>query len=559
MPNDTTNHTNYMTHRWEPEYNRYEQTARRYQLMNISATLVALLAATAGLIAGLQAPLVQFVLFGVALVAIATHALYDFRDHARRARRMADALQREREMLDAGVGVYADEAKAHERFVRRCEAILETNGQSLAPLVIYEEAASTARPKLPSSPFGSRSSSSSSSSSSSRSPLRSRFSSSSKNDEDDDDDYDELDYEDDDDDEDDKDEKSGRSNPFSRSSGSSPFGSRSSSSPFGSRSSGSSPFGSRSSSSPFGSRSSGSSRFSGNRPIGSSGGMRREGNDDPALADLEGRNGKTGVRFAAYYPKELAPNVWQPVKAYAMLGYAAEAVAADAEGGDAEKLPDILFDRNRNLRYRIPEGAQVTVTPHMKGFQFNPQTVSIGFYRTWHRFDFEMRAVDARLDEATNGHLTFMVDGLVVSDVPLSVYVGKSITTDRKDIIRRVFRKPYRSVYASVADADKALAERCQRVYEALGMYTMRDVMEMRAGGDWNEDLLKLVDEAEVFQLFWSGAAAQSEAVAQEIDRALTHTNRENFIRPVVWEQPATALPASLQHVKPAYMPDIAE
>jgi uncharacterized membrane protein YgcG len=550
MPNDTNHYTNYMTHRWEPEVARYEQRARRYQLMNISATLVALVAATGGLIAGLQLPMVQIVLFGVALMAVATHALYDFRDQARRARRMVDALQREREMMDAKVGGYADENKAQERFIRRCEAILETNGESLAPVVIYEEAAPTTRPKLPSSPFGSRSSSSSSSS---RNPFRSRLSSSKDTDDDDDDDYD-LEYDDDDDD--DNDDKNNRSNPFSgRSSGSSPFGSRSSSnSPF-SRSSGSSSFGSRSSgSSPFGNR---SSRFSGNRPIGSSGGMRREGNDDPALADLEGHNGRTGVRFAAYYPKELAPNVWQPVKAYAMLGYAQDAVTADAEGGDPDKLPNILYDRNRNLRYRIPEGAQVTVTPHMKGFQFNPQTVSIGFYRTWHRFDFEMRAVDARLDEATNGYLTFMVDGLVVADVPLSVYVGKGLATDRKDVVRRVFRKPYRTIYASIAD--KALAERYQRVYEALGMYNMRDVMEMRAEGNWNEGLLKLVDEAEVFQLFWSGAAAQSETVTQEIDRALMHTDRENFIRPVVWEQPAAALPKALQHVKPAYMPDIAE
>jgi hypothetical protein len=491
---------------------------------------VALVAATAGLIVGLRAPLVQVILFGVALVAIATHALYDFRDRARRAHRMAEALKREREMLEAQVSVYADEERAQARFVQRCEAILATNGDTLAPLVIHDETAT--RSKLPANPFGTTNRPTrSSSGSSGRSPFSSRFSSSSKDD-DDDDDYDDLEYEDEDDDDDDKDSKSGRSNPFSRSSGS-PFGSRSSS---------------------------GSSRFSGNRPIGSSGGMRREGNDDPALADLEGRNSKAGVRFAAYYPKELAPDVWQPVKAYAMLGYAQEAVATDAEGGDMDKLPSILFDRNRNLRYRIPEGAQVTVTPYMKGFQFNPQTVSIGFYRTWHRFDFEMRAVDAKLDEATNGHLTFMVDGLIVADVPLSVYVGKGVDKNHKDdIIRRVFRKPYRSVYASLSDEDKALAERCQRVYEALGMYTMRDVMGMRAEGDWNESLLKLVDEADVFQLFWSGAAAESEAVAQELDRALTHTDRENFIRPVVWEQPAAALPAALQHVKPAYMPDIAE
>jgi len=243
------------------------------------------------------------------------------------------------------------------------------------------------------------------------------------------------------------------------------------------------------------------------------------------------------------------------------MGHALDAITLDAKGGRPEKAPEVLYERARSARYRIPEGAQVTVTPHMRGFQFNPQNVSIGFYRTWHRFDFEIRAVDAQLDEATNGYLTFTVDGLIVADVPLSVYVAKGLTKDSgKDIIRQVTRKPYRNVYASFASEDRHLAERLRRVYDALGLYNMRDLMQLRAEEGWRDDMLKSIDQAEVFQLFWSSAAVSSETVQRELEYALARQeDMPNFLRVVYWEHPPVALPPMISHLEAEYLPDIAE
>lgn len=540
MPNDILNKKNYLQHRWATEQRRFERQARLNQVLNIVVTSVALCAVVGALVFGTLLPMVQMSLFGAALVAITISMLYDFRERAKRYRGVADALRRERDMYNASAGVYANADKAFTRFVNRCEAIIQASGDSYMPLLV-DDADDAPQPSVRTSsslpgagsPFGGRASVGSG--------LRGRVSSSrfatSKADDDDDDD----------DDQDENDE------PRSRFSGSS-FSGRSSGSPFGGRSS--SPFGNRPANSPFGS----GARYSGGRPIGSSGGMRREGNDDPALAGIQTGNGNTGVRFSAYYPKELSPQEWHPLKAYAFMGYALNAVVADAYGDAADKQPEILYDRNKQGRYRIPEGAQVTVTPRMKGFQFNPQTVSIGFYRTWHRFDFEIRAVDAKLDEATNGYLTFTVDGLVVADVPLSVYVGRAQDTNRKDLIRHVTRKPYRGVYASFADEDIRLAQRLQRIYDALGMYTLRDLMQQRSETGWDEGALRQIEDAEVFQLFWSSAAANSATVEQELQHALAHANAaDDAVRVVYWEHPPAPLPAVLSHLSAEYVPDIAD
>jgi heme/copper-type cytochrome/quinol oxidase subunit 4 len=518
MPNETFQKKNYIQYRWTSEHDRFERQAKLNQALSVMMTVIALVAVVGGLVFAPFDQVIQLSLFGLAVVVMAVNVLYDFRERARRSRNIANALRREREMFDAGASIYANADRALSRFVRRCEAIIRSGGDGFIPLLLDEDEEEQPN-SAADSPFAR-----SSASSSLRSRLgSSRFGSSSSKDDDDEDD-----------------EDTGRRSRFS-----SPFSSRSSGSPFSSRTSTNSPFGS-------------SARFGGGRPIGSSGGMRREGNDDPALAGIQTGNGDTGIRFSAYYPKELEANDWHPVKAYAFMGYALDAVTVDAEGGDTDKVPEVLYDRSQTTRHRIPEGAQVTVTPRMKGFQFNPQNVSIGFYRAWHRFDFEIRAVDARLDEATNGYLTFTVDGLIVADVPLSVYVARRLGREQRVVTRHVTRKPYKSVYASFADEDLHLAERLRRIYDALGMYHLRDLMQLRAEHGWSEDMLKAVDDADIFQLFWSEAAANSKAVQRELEYAFDHTSQiENFVRPVYWEQPPTELPAGLNEA--AYLPDIAE
>lgn len=582
MANLSLNASNYIDNRWEPSYQRFDREAKVNYWLSNGFTGLILFASVGALVAGNLNESAQWLLFGLALVAIALFVLYDFRGKSQRARDIADALQREHEMYKGKVGVYENTAQAMTRFMQRCESIMLAENGLYLPLMLPDDKStksssasssfSRSRPNPPGSPFGSRFGGSSSPRSGS--PFGSRTPSSSKDED--------LSYEDDDDDE--ESGTAGRS-PFSSgfssggsrrpSSGgsSSPFSGRSSGSsdsPFGSRSSGSSgsPFSrSSGSSSPFGGRSSSGSAFgrsgsSSNPPRAGStsvGGMHRDGEDDPALDKLSGGSANNGVRFAAYYPKEMGTKDWVPMKAYTFIGYALDAVKADAQGNGADKLPEVLYDRNHTSRYRIPEGATVTVTPHMPGFQFNPQNISIGFYRTWHRFDFEIRAVEAELDEATNGHLTFTVDGLIIADVPMSIYVSKSLDKAKQHEIRYIIRKPYSNVYVSLADADAYLAKRFETIFESLGMYNMRDIVQTRQQDGWNEDLMKAVDTADVFQLFWSASAADSDIVQQEIARALARdaVNRR-FLRAVYWEQPAAALPESLDKVELTYMPDLA-
>ena len=61
--------------------------------------------------------------------------------------------------------------------------------------------------------------------------------------------------------------------------------------------------------------------------------------------------------------------------------------------------------------------------------------------------------------------------------------------------------------------------------------------MTLRAGEVWDERLLEIIKQADVFQLFWSWNALSSPLVREEWRQALA-LNRPHFVRPVYWEEP---------------------
>lgn len=267
----------------------------------------------------------------------------------------------------------------------------------------------------------------------------------------------------------------------------------------------------------------------------------------PAAAD------PNAVKVAAYYPKEIKPDDWQPLKAYVFRTFAADKVAEDAGkqlGGLIATMRKVIRSVGRTLQ----DGATVTISPTLPGFQFNPPQADVGFYEDWHRADFKLRAVNAEKLVATNGRLTFSVEGVIVADLPLSVYVTD--TPSAADSTHNSEAKLYQSIFCSYSHDDAHIVERVERAYKALGMEFLRDVHSLKAGEDWDNALIRLIEKADIFQLFWSSTAASSDHVRREWEHAVK-LKRESFIRPVYWEQPMPPVPSALNAVHFAFQPDL--
>lgn len=260
------------------------------------------------------------------------------------------------------------------------------------------------------------------------------------------------------------------------------------------------------------------------------------------------------ARFAAYYPRETRPQTWIPLKAYLYRAHAVDLVAQDARE-ELRGAADIRRVEEAS-RAALAEGALVTATPNLPGFQCNPPSITLGFFEDWHRFDFKLRTQDAPLEQAANGEITFTVEGVIVADLPLSVYVTEQPNAAAEAEILNA--EPYAAIFCSYSRRDTAIVERVERAYRALGLEFLRDVTALRSGEDWDDALLDLIDQADIFQLFWSIEAAASPYVRKEWEHALRRMQREEleaFIRPVYWQQPLAPVPPELSSIHFAYVP----
>jgi hypothetical protein len=262
------------------------------------------------------------------------------------------------------------------------------------------------------------------------------------------------------------------------------------------------------------------------------------------------RSGLTAepVRFSGYYPREAAPQVWTPLRAYAFRHSAAEVVEADAARALGDRRGEYRPVRGES-RTALAEGALITATPELPGVQFNPPSASVALYEDWHVLEFKLRAADAALEQAVNGRLTFTVEGLIVADLPLSIFVTAAPGSAGASAPANASADPYDAVFCSYSHQDSAIVERLERAYRALGFDYLRDVTALRSGEDWDDRLLALIDEADIFQLFWSNAAAASPYVRQEWEYALALQRSGAFIRPVYWQQPMPKAPAPLSEL----------
>lgn len=105
--------------------------------------------------------------------------------------------------------------------------------------------------------------------------------------------------------------------------------------------------------------------------------------------------------------------------------------------------------------------------------------------------------------------------------------------------------KPYRKIFASYSHRDTVIVEQFERYAAALGDRCLRDTVELRAGELWNDRLMEMIREADVFQLFWSSNSMHSDYVQQEYECAMS-LGRQNFVRPLYWEDPLPRSPPEL-------------
>lgn len=263
-----------------------------------------------------------------------------------------------------------------------------------------------------------------------------------------------------------------------------------------------------------------------------------------------------GVAFTAAYPGIASPHLWYSLSVYLHLGR----LQAEVDELITRRSPQ--FGLSPAVSRTAPfasllRGTALRVIPEVQGVVFNPPSQDVTWLEELQEVSFRLQAGSDAADRTLLGAVTVHAGPLLVTQIPLSIRVrGAGEREEHIEGLASTTTPLFSSIFASYAHKDDRVVRAFAEAYRALGIDMIVDKVSLRAGERWQERLLLLIEEADLFQLFWSDTASRSRAVADEWRHALSLQSRkgERFIRPVYWRSPWPQPPAQLAHLHFAFL-----
>lgn len=256
------------------------------------------------------------------------------------------------------------------------------------------------------------------------------------------------------------------------------------------------------------------------------------------------------VQFTVYRPATIVPEKWYPLVAFAHLSKRRD----DAPKDEPDPIKEVqrlaarvLSDQPARYEstkldrgFSVPEKGLLTFVPLVEGCEFNPPTQSVHWQKTVHKLEFDMRASASVDGQDVEGDMTVYLGHIILAEVPLRMTVDSKYVKDEsaQDVLEPTTAEPYRKIFASYSHKDTAIVKDFENYVESLGDEYLRDTRTLRSGQKWSAELERMIQDASIFQLFWSSNSMISDYVKQEWEYALGLRRGNKFIRPVYWEEP---------------------
>lgn len=255
------------------------------------------------------------------------------------------------------------------------------------------------------------------------------------------------------------------------------------------------------------------------------------------------------VMFTAYRPRTVVPQKWYSLLAFAHLSERRPDAADDEPDPIAEVqrqakqiLAEAIDDYKESAdesSSNVPRSGELTFKPFIEGIEFNPPTRTFRWEESVHREEFKLRAAPALDGQLARGWLTVYLGPLVLAQINLNIKVDSRHSATVERPFGGESARPLRKVFASYSHRDLAIVAEIEKAVSSahLGVQYLRDATTLRAGEVWNEALMRMIREADMFQLFWSTNSMHSAFVREEYQYALS-LGKPKFVLPVYWETP---------------------
>jgi hypothetical protein len=218
------------------------------------------------------------------------------------------------------------------------------------------------------------------------------------------------------------------------------------------------------------------------------------------------------IQFTVYRPRAVRPDEWSTVLAFVHLAdrrpdsprsepdpiEQVRSQAAQALGPRAAEFRVSSAD----ARQGIPRESEITLEFYAEGIDFKPKSQIVPWMKDVHCREFYLRA-SAALDGTTaRGRMSAYLGAILVAEVDFAIkvdsaHVPKSGEPQEPSVGRR-----FKKIFASYSHRDAEIVRQYEKYVQTLGDRYLRDVRDLRTGEIWDEAFCRLIDQADVFQLF---------------------------------------------------------
>ena len=142
------------------------------------------------------------------------------------------------------------------------------------------------------------------------------------------------------------------------------------------------------------------------------------------------------------------------------------------------------------------------------------------------------------------GRLKILKQGLLLSKLFFEIAVADAASAKKSAGSReiRATEQKVRTAFASYSSKDRDQVTMCVKGMSHAGLDVFMDVLDLRAGDDWEDRIHQAIQKKDMFFLFWSDSARNSTEVEKEWRFALQEKGLE-FIHPVPLADPRLVPP----------------
>lgn len=239
--------------------------------------------------------------------------------------------------------------------------------------------------------------------------------------------------------------------------------------------------------------------------------------------DEEGKTGIDLVEFSVFAPATVAPETSFILEIWAYLKLDRQEVLERAERRGR------LIEKGSRGPVYIQGRSEITLVLRLDDFELVDTQDTIVWSGDATNVSFIVKTPKGLAPGIYPGQVNILHNGLLLTRLIFELTVG-----NRQDEQGNVYahRKEFKSAFASYASPDRDEVLRRVQGICATGMDVFVDVLSLRVGQAWEEALYEHIRSRDVFYLFWSSAARDSEWVAREWQYALKEKGLD-FIHPI--------------------------